>query len=261
MLCGGFIWFITTQFIIIGVNMKIETKKMIDFLDKASLSDETEGGKLIFNKDLLTITTVAFDQTTFFEGGIKKDVISGYKDGKVYCIADIRMLINMLKRMGKDTDITIDENNTIILQSGKKKIMSKIADKDLIADPPETNLEYDFKTKIKTAEIKDVLKDVSAIFATAKGDSVIKMLVTGNKIKFKIDENDNVIENEIIMDNKVEVDMTIAFSARLLGRAINCLTAEYVTLHMKSDYPIKIEENLGNYNINKWYVAPRDVDE
>jgi len=240
--------------------MKIETKKMIDFLDKASLSDETEGGKLVFNKDLLTITTVAFDQTTFFEGGIKKDVISGYKDGSVYCIADMRTLINMLKRMGKETDITIDESNTIVLKSGKKKIMSKIADKDLIEDPPETNLEYDFHTKVKTAEIKDVLRDVSAIFAQNK-DTVIQVTVSGNKIKFKIDENDNIIENEVTIDDKAEVDITINFSARLLGRAINSLTAEYVTLYMKSDYPIKIEENLGNYNINKWCIAPRDVDE
>lgn len=240
--------------------MKIETKKMIDFLDKASLSDETEGGKLVFNTDLLTITTVAFDQTTFFEGGIKKDVITGYECGKVYCISDIRTLINMLKRMGKDTDITIDENNTIVLKSDKKKIMSKVADKDLISEPPEFKLDYDFNTKIKTAELKNVLKDVSSIFVANK-DAIIQISVVGNKIKFKISENDNVIEDEIVIEEKTEIDITINFSARLLGRAINSLTAEYVTLFMKTDYPIRIEENLGNYNINKWCIAPRDIDE
>lgn len=233
--------------------MQIETKKMIDFLNKGNV--DVEGGKLVFDKDMLKLTTVACDQTTFFEGGIKKDVIKDYSPGKVYCIKDVRLIIPMFKRMGKDTTMTIDENNTIVLCSGNKKIMSKVADKDLIDDIPELNFKYDFKTKIKTTDIKDILKDASIFSSTSM--PVIEITITGNKIITKITENDDIIENTINIDDKAEVDITIKFGVDILNKVIETLTAEYVTLHVKTDYPMQIEENVGNYNINKWYIAPR----
>lgn len=211
-------------------------------------------------EDKVSIKAVTLNQTGFVESYVKKEVISKIDSIGKYAITDLSFLSKVTERFTGDINITIAEDNTVLLKNKKKEVVTKLADIDLLTAIPELNLTYTDKNilKVKTSELKDLLKDTTLLTDSKMGILIFK--VVGKTLIVTMEENDNKITTNIPLDKEYDSDIMVKFSIDVFAAPVKLLTAEYVTLKMNTDYPMVIRENFKTHTITEYIIAPRVED-
>lgn len=211
-------------------------------------------------EDKVSIKVVTPNQTGFVTSYVKKEVISKIDSIGKYAITDLSFLNKVVERFTGDINLTIADDNTVLLKNKKKEIITKLADVELLTEIPELNLTYTDKNilKIKTSELKDILKDSALLSDSKMGDIIFKVI--GKNLIVTMEENSNKITTTIALDKEYDSDIVVKFGIDVFAAPVKLLTAEYVTLKMNTDYPMVIRENFKTHTITEYIIAPKFED-
>jgi len=238
--------------------LQIENKIFKDFMKKRL---DTQNNWLYMNITNDGIELMSCDSSTVAMSSSKLDK----KCVKQVCDITGKVLINNIDRynkvinnIGNSKDITIDitDNNIIIKTDTEVHTLCRM-DEQTLEDFPIPNLNYD--DGISFSIRKDMLNrivDMAGTFSV-KDKPILRFIVTKTSINYKMEVNDESVEGipiKILTPNDKEFEVT--FIMDYFIKIISCLTAETIKLNLKEDYPLQINEKLGDFITTKFIIAP-----
>ena len=229
--------------------MKVETKKLRNFLDKTIMSgtELIEEGILRFEKDGLKLEANSTTNLARTMGWLKKDVFKDYEELGNVGMNDLSTVIKVLDRFEKEVIIKKEGNLLTIKGSGKTVDIELVAENFLKTDATAPNLEFNETFNMKSSKLSDLFKDVQmnkdAVIKIETKEKLVEFSNTG-KYKFV-----NTIEAPTCKGGEV-----VKFGEPFIN-ATTKLDGE-LTLSIKKDYPAKIMETTPE-SVITIIVAPR----
>lgn len=226
--------------------MKIDAKKFISFIKKIHMNEINEC-LFEFGEDGLKITATTPAKMAFVNAMLSKDAFTDYESFGPVALNDIRSIINVLGRFGKDIDLQKEGNMLTIKNNNKSVSIELMAAQFLEKQTPVPTLEHDESFTISSKEVAEIFKDVrmnkdAELFIETK-EGVVRFRNTG-KYKFQND----------FPNDKIKEEVTVKFGMPLID-AIEHLS-ENLEFSIKSDYPALIKETTDESEITI-IVAPR----
>ena len=223
--------------------MKIKKEKLIGFLNKVKLSGTDELSEVIFNfsEEGLNIDAVCAIKTSMVKGILKKEVFDEYEVFNEIGIMNLPTAIRVIDTFNEDLNISI-EGNLLIVKEGKRKVEVEYADPSVITKT-DINLDIEFEEQFKI----DISKINAFIDKAAGVNKDLSITLTTSEGKLTLKNSGTYKFTEEIAIEGIAKDVSITFGASLKN-VIASLSGE-VLLCMKSDTPMKIEEDIEGSNI------------
>jgi len=176
-----------------------------------------------------------------------------------------KVLINNIDRynkvittIGNSKNVTLDitDSNIIIKTDTEIHTLCRM-DEQTLEEFPIPNLEFD---KGVSFNIKlDVLKRISNMGATfsEKTKPIIIFTIGKNSIRYEMNDNGESVEGSLVnITTPNDNEFTASFSLDYFNKILKCLSADIVKINLKEDYPLQIDETLGNFITTKFIAAP-----
>ena len=226
--------------------MKIETNTIVEFLKKIRM-EEIEECLLQFKEEGLYISTISTANTNMVKGLLKKESFEEYEEIGNVGVDDLKRLTDVMKRLGKQLNFTV-EGNMLTIKNDKKELNYELVDEKYIkVYDKEMNPEMKTEFKIDASKIKEFLEDAKInkeIEITLETVNEGIILSSKGKYRFK-----HMID---VKDAKEGERVTFA---QPFINVFNELKEGELTLKVRTDYPLLIKQETEKYNI-EFIIAP-----
>lgn len=240
-----------------------DAKKWKNAVDAiVNLIDE---GPLEISKDGVTLRAMDASQIAMVSFSAPK---SGFLTYEVPATAKVAVNFDNLSKIlgrarpGEELEMSQEENKLVLkFISGKRKRTFKVPLMELPAGSPrEPNIQHDAVVKMNGGQLKEILRDAALV----SSHMTLEAKAEGFTVEVHGDSADMKIENEgaeDVQDLKVTAPARATFPLQYLDDiAKACPEAAQVTIHLKSNAPVKIEYNVEDAKL-VYYLAPRiDTD-
>lgn len=186
------------------------------------------------------------------------------------CITNLKtmkekVLINNIDRYNKvmrtigtskNVNLDITDNKIIIKTDTEIHTLCRMDEQTLEEFPIP---ELDFKDGISFNIKLDALKRISDMGGTfsEKSKPIIIITVGKNSISYKMDDNGETAEGTLVNITTPNTnEFSTSFALNYFNKIMSCLTAKTVKVNLKDDYPLQIDESLGDFITTKFIAAP-----
>jgi hypothetical protein len=231
--------------------MKIEIKKLTDFLEKITLSgeDEITEGTLYFEDTGVKFSANNGAKTIRACGWLKKEAFTEYEAIGGVSSNQLNTIIKVLDRFSGEVTIK-KEGNLLSINSKGKSVQIELASEGFItSDMKEPPLTFTESFQVNSSVLDNIVKDVNV-----NKDATIMIRTTEKKVEFS---------NTGAYKFRTEVDaitvngtapVSVVFGNQLFNAIANL--KGLLEVSVASDYPIKITEITPD-SIVYVIVAPR----
>lgn len=154
--------------------------------------------------------------------------------------------------------MTLEENKLDLEFSGDTRRKFKVPLLDISAGPQkEPKIDYDAIVRVNGGQFKEILRDVSLV----SSHIVLEATEKGFYVNAKGDSMDLRVESEkatpMIAELNVRKPARATFPLEFLDNiAKACPSEAQLTLHLKTNAPVKVEYAIGDASLT-YYLAPR----
>jgi proliferating cell nuclear antigen len=232
-------------------------KSSIDAI--VNLIDE---GNLEVGKDGITLRAMDPSQIAMISFSMPKGAFIEYS---VAATARLGLNFDSLSKIlgrtrGSETLEVSGEENKLVLRfaSGKRKRSFKVPLLDLPAGAQkEPSIQHDATVKINGGQFKETLRDaalVSSHVSLEAGTEGFIVEVHGDSGDLKVESEK---ESEEIVEIKASGSSKATFPLQYLEDIVKaCPDSSVLSIHLKSNAPVKIEYEVGSSKLS-YYLAPR----
>ena len=226
--------------------MKIDSKKLISFVKKVHMN-EIDECLFEFTDSGLKITATTPAKMSFVDGMLKKEAFEDYEAFGPVALNDVKNIINVLGRFGKEVELKKEGNLLTVKNNNKSVSIELMASQFLEKEQKIPDIKPDETFTLAAKEVDEIFKDVKMnkdaelIIETREG--VVRFSNTG-KYKF---QNDFPNEN-------IKQTVKVKFGMPLITAIENL--SENIEFGVKTDYPALIKEVTDESEI-LIIVAPR----
>lgn len=226
--------------------MKIDKKKLITFIKKVHMN-EIDECLFEFSEEGLNIKATTPAKMSFVSATLKAEAFEDYVSFGPVALNDIRNLLSVIDRFGKDIELT-KEGNIITIKGDKKTVDIECMAAQFLEEQQQVpNIEPTEVFTITSTQLTDIFKDVkmnkdAELIIETKKDAV-QFSNTG-KYKFK-----TAFEIEGIAE-----EVRVKFGLPLI-EALSNLT-ESLEFGVRTDYPAVVKEKTEESEVTI-IVAPR----
>lgn len=228
--------------------MKIEVKKLSDFLNKISMGGQTAELIMDFNEKGLSITTKSADNICLVSGVLNTQAFNVYEAIGQVGVQDISVVEKLVDMFKKEVEIK-KTDSLLILSEGSNNVEIPLMAVEFISLPPKLGgMEFPETFDINYSLINDFItkatsvnKDFAIEFQTDK-----KQLKISNRGKFKF-------------NSVLPAESLIGGHKSMYGAQFQKATASFVgnvTISLGTDFPIKVFEKTEN-SVIIMFIAPR----
>lgn len=239
------------------MGIKIDSKKLKDYVEKATLKGMIKEFVIEFTNDGLVVNCKTPDGVNAVLSQLKREVFTEYDltEGK-FGIKDSSKLVSILNTF--DGNVNIDINENLLTIYDKNKSASLVLAKPefltdtVISQVPEAFDKFDNGVKINSSIFTNTVKNMGII-----GSDLIKLNVKDNKLNIKVgDENFDKIEETIDCEYK-DVKATYQNSLKIV---VPCISDTVNMSLLDNDAPIQLTSKTEDYTI-RFIAGPASVDE
>jgi len=240
--------------------MKIKSSLLSEFFKKCSSGGLIYNGYINFEKRGIHFIGQKAS-IMIYEGLIKKEVFENpteYTELGKFVIRDINLAKNIVDSFPKIVEMVVGEDNYLLFRNEKRKVLMRLGSEDSIEDIPEPKLEYEKNIRIKIIDLKNLKKDFMIL--SNKSMPLVLFNLSGKELNIEMSNNEDSIFNTIKFVEEQGFGKVL-IDSDFLDKIFTTLNSEYVSLGIKTDFPLKIVENVGNYTLSKWIIAPREYED
>ena len=233
--------------------MKIEKKKIIDFLKKVKMSSRQEITECIlrFEKDGLKIDANSDPKQARVMGWLNTGAFKEYEEIGKIGVNDFPNIIKVFERFGENIALKKDGNLLTVNSEGKKVEIELVAEDFLGTDTGEPALEFEETFTISKSKLGEIIKDVQM-----NKDAVLTIETEEKKVKFS-NTGKYKFTNEVVAET-CKGGVKVKFGEPLIESVAEL--SGNLEMSIKNDYPVKIREKSEN-SIVTIIVAPRVEDD
>lgn len=226
--------------------MKIEKKKLINFIKKVYMNEISEC-LFEFSEEGLKITATTPAKMSFVTAILKKEAFEDYVAFGPVALNDIRNLLAVIDRFGKVVELE-KEGNILTIKGDSKSVDIELMAAQFLEDQQKVpKIEPTEIFTITASQLKEIFKDVkmnkdAELIITTK-EGAVRFANTG-KYQFK---TDFLIEG-------IAEEVRVKFGLPLIEALTNM--TESLEFGVKTDYPAIVKEKTEESEITI-IVAPR----
>ena len=228
--------------------MKIDAKKLSNFLRKVTINGEIFDCALKFDSNGLSVTVMTADKTGAISGLLSAKNFVGLTPMNA-SIKDVALFINILKDIPGDVDLSVSSDNQLVVSSTSKDIQLPMPLEEFLVCRLENmpKLAHDGGFSIEATTLMAAKKDAEKL----KSKSV-NVAVKGGRLHITAGEEgfDKIV-------NKAQVeyrDVASDFGETFL-KVINVLEGS-VNIAFDVDYPLLFTQTSEDGSIIRWLVSP-----
>ena len=237
--------------------MKIQNNFLKDFISKkCSYGDHV---CLLMKEDGIHMDSMSFEMTKFTSAILDVKAIEEYKviEEKIGIVNTERLdrIIGLLPVNGK-TEIKINNSVIEIITATEKHIIPLIASESIV-EMPEINLNYTDGAvfEISIDNLKRMIANIKTI--EEKNGAVINFNISGNNLTYySKKDNEEIYGLPIPIKPVISNTVNVSFNSVNVNDFVRIINSKVINVSMKTDFPITIKENIGQFMKVSYVLAP-----